>query len=152
MSKSTQSVFRQKRISATELRNTSMCLDALEKDPHLIQVVERRGRVVAHLVSAKFFEIQESMADGNTLRFELESPQGIWSKKVLVERLSVSDEALQNWRVEIDTIEYRLERSWANDSLEPDHTQLIWRHHPDVAQAVLMRFNSNDTLKDGGHT
>ena len=99
-------IFRYKNISTTELRDTSSCLDALEKDPHLVFVVKRRGRISAHLVSAEFFNIQRSVDDGELVRFEVPVDGHVFPKEVTAERISAPDELHQSFLVNVDGMVY----------------------------------------------
>ena len=133
-------MFHKKEISTTELRDTGKHLTELEKDPNLIYVVRRRGRIAAHLVSAQFFDIQHNIDEGNLVQLRVDSLESDWFKTVVAHRTSLPEDALQQWRVKVDGFEYEFVEN--TEHSETPGEQLLWRHHPRVAQAVLEHFKS----------
>ena len=125
-------MIKEEPLSAMQLRKMNDVFDLLRHDPYTVRPIERYGERAGMLLSPRLWEVVEGIIKGHTRVFHLPidhvPPQGekVLTKMVVV-RPGVSP---QEHDVLVDWIPYTLRGT------EPDYTQLLWRHHPDVARAL----------------
>lgn len=142
------SLFEQRPMTTTELRQFNEVFDQLNAQPYTAIRVERYGDVGAYLISPKLMTMCELAAQGSVRVFQLPVDlgpnQGETSyKHVIATELPMSDAPYQRWDVLVDSMHYTLSvfgEVAEEKRLRPDAHQVIWRHHADVARAVLAAF------------
>jgi hypothetical protein len=139
--------FDHAKITSTELKASGAALDALSKTPMCAFHVHRHGKPEGVLVSTKLWEILCEAALGHTLLLEV--PLDEHHAKTVVARREQNGNTNEGveWTVLVDELPYALRHT--SGDLTPDMSQLIWRHHADVAQAIVSRHinDCDDTMK-----
>ena len=141
-------LFERRSMTTTELRQFNEVFDQLNAHPYTAVRVERYGETGAYLISPKLMDLLEQAAQGaaRVFRLPVDLPtQGgeLAHKLVVATELPLTDAPFQRWDVLVDSMHYALQAYGETDDAtraRPDARQLIWRHHPDVARAVIEAF------------
>jgi len=112
-------------------------LDVLERDPLTPVALTSHGTPVARVVSDELWGLLMDALDGKATVFTVPIPGSEFGKTVVARVVHDS------FPVSVDGMAYTFVPPKDNSD-EPDHAQLIWRHHPDVARALVSRVITAD--------
>lgn len=134
-------------MSMSELRQPTKLIDHLKADPYLPVSLERYNATEGVVLSPELWQVLMGLVTGATRVFHVPSSQkdapldGPPPKLVVATRKQTT---LDVFDVFVDWMPYTLELS--NDDVtqpEPDYTQLLWKHHADVATQLVAYFLSS---------
>lgn len=136
----------QRTMSTTQLRQFSDVFDQLNAQPFKPICIERYGDVGGYVISRELMDMFQLATQGAVRVFRLPVDLGPKQseslyKQIIATEQPMTDAPFQRWNVLVDSMHYTLSVSIdADERLEPDADQLLWRHHPDVALKVLHVF------------
>lgn len=145
-------IFEMSTMSMNELRQPRDLTQRLQSQPFEGVELTRYDDRVGVVVSPQLWSFLLEAVEGRARAFQVpmqSSETGMDTagpcKRVIAHEHAVSAAPLQRWEVLVDGMRYELMSMVPrSDEPKPDYTQLLWKHHPDVARQVLERFEWTD--------
>lgn len=153
MSKSTPTPLTTHQLGMNELRQPTSLTDLLKSDPYALVSLERYGNREGVALSPQFWELIDQAMRGDATLFSLEPSgalsgmKGVPHKLVAVRARPIESKVVRELDVWVDWVQYTLTLPTWVENPKPAYDQILWRHHPDVAQEVIDRFPWNADLE-----
>lgn len=127
-----------KSIGLNEAKRTSALANHLRDRPLSPAVLEYRGAPVGYMLSPELWELVLSVVSREAAVFTVPDVEFPEDGKLVVAKLVGERE----FALSIDGVPYSLKLPSEGDATAADREQVVWRHHPDVAGAVVTRASS----------